>query len=296
MGRVQQLVAVLMVLISLGLGWYAWVLGNRSMKEKPVETAVPRLNVVVAAKPIPAGVPIARDAIKVEVMSVKPEGAFDNVASVEGKIPAENIVTGETILAQRMYGLDKGIVSAVHPGERAVAVKVDEVVGVGNRLNPRDLVDVFVTMRRNNDEIAETQSKLLLAGVKVLAVGNRSVQGRDVQTGEAASRPAGSSNAELPRTVVLAVPFNAVNRLVLAEETGKIMLALRSPQDQMPPLAEPAATADQADAGKVTLRQVAAGNTGMPEKAGSKPRAGSAKPEKGVEVIRGLRRQQVGAS
>ena len=68
MGRVQQLVAVSMVLISLGLGWYAWVLGQRSLKEKPAEVSVPRLNVVVATKPIPAGIPIAKDAIKVEAM------------------------------------------------------------------------------------------------------------------------------------------------------------------------------------------------------------------------------------
>jgi len=286
MGRVQQLVAVLMVLISLGLGWYAWVLGKRSLTEKPVESPVPRLNVVVAVKPIAAGVPIARDAIKVEAMTVRPEGAFDNVASVEGKIPAENIVTGETILAQRMYGLEKGIVSAVRPGERAVALKVDEVIGVGNRLNPRDVVDVFVIMRRNNDEIAESQSKLLLAGVRVLAVGNRSVQGRDFNLTNIpdATTP--------PRTVVLAVPFDEVNRLALASEMGKILLALRSPLDQMPPLAEPVATSEQAAiAGKLTLRQVAAGSFAMTGKVGGKSGAGSTTPETGVEVIRGLRRQ-----
>jgi pilus assembly protein CpaB len=275
-----------MVLISLGLGWYAWVLGKRSLTEKPVESPVPRLNVVVAVKPIAAGVPIARDAIKVEAMTVRPEGAFDNVASVEGKIPAENIVTGETILAQRMYGLEKGIVSAVRPGERAVALKVDEVIGVGNRLNPRDVVDVFVIMRRNNDEIAESQSKLLLAGVRVLAVGNRSVQGRDFNLTNIpdATTP--------PRTVVLAVPFDEVNRLALASEMGKILLALRSPLDQMPPLAEPVATSEQAAiAGKLTLRQVAAGSFAMTGKVGGKSGAGSTTPETGVEVIRGLRRQ-----
>jgi pilus assembly protein CpaB len=276
-----------MVLISLGLGWYAWVLGKRSLTEKPVESPVPRLNVVVAVKPIAAGVPIARDAIKVEAMTVRPEGAFDNVASVEGKIPAENIVTGETILAQRMYGLEKGIVSAVRPGERAVALKVDEVIGVGNRLNPRDVVDVFVIMRRNNDEIAESQSKLLLAGVRVLAVGNRSVQGRDFNL-------TNIPDATIPpRTVVLAVPFDEVNRLALASEMGKVLLALRSPLDQMPPLAEPVATSEQAAiAGKLTLRQVAAGSFAMTGKtAGSESRAGSTTPETGVEVIRGLRRQ-----
>lgn len=270
-----------MVLISLLLGWYAWVLANRSMVEKPAEVSAPRLNVVVAIKPIPAGVPIARDSIKIEQMTVRPEGAFDNVAALEGKIPAENIVTGETILAHRMFGLEKSIVSAIRPGERAVALKVDEVIGVGNRLNPRDVVDVFALMRRNNDEIAQTQSKLLLAGVRVLAVGNRSVAGRDVNVGNL------PENSMPPRTVVLAVPFNDVNRLALAAELGKITLALRSPLDAVPPLAEPAATGDQA---KTTLRQVAAGSFAMKGRtAGGKSGAGSAMPETGVEVIRGLR-------
>ncbi|HLY96809.1 MAG TPA: Flp pilus assembly protein CpaB [Sideroxyarcus sp.] len=255
------------------------MLGKRSMTEKPAETAVPRLNVVVAAKPIPAGVPIARDAVKMEAMTVRPEGAFDNVASVEGRIPVENIVTGETILAQRMYGIEKGIVSSVRPGERAVALKVDEVIAVGNRLNPNDVVDVFAIMRRNNDEISESQSKMLLSGVRVLAVGNRSVQGRDISLPDATLPP---------RTVVLAVPFNEVNRLALAAEMGKVLLALRSPQDQMPPLAAPTATAVQAEiGGKTTLRQVATG---------SAPRAGGATPEKGVEVIRGMRRKQISGS
>lgn len=298
MGRVQQLVAVLMVLISLALGWYAWVLGNRSMKEKTVEGAVPQVNVVVAAKPIPAGVPIAPDAVKLEVMSVRPEGAFDNVAALEGKIPAENIVIGEPVLAQRMYGLDKGIVSSIRPGERAVALRVDDVIGVGNRLNPRDWVDVFVTMRRNNDEIAESQSKLLLAGVKVLAVGNRSVQGRDVKRSEANPVSGGSSTAsEQPRTVVLAVPFDDVKRVALAAENGKILLALRSPLDQIPPLAEPAATAAQAEMSKVTLRQIAAGSIVTKEKAtvvAVKPKTRSVSHENGVEVIRGMRRQVAG--
>lgn len=286
MGRAQQLVAVLMVLISLGLGWYAWVLGKRSLTEKPAAEAVPRLGVVVAAKPIAAGLPIPKSAIKVEMMTIRPEGAFDNVASVEGKIPAENLVIGEPILAQRMYGLEKGIVSAVRPGERAVALKVDEVIGVGNRLNPQDVVDVFVTMRRNNDEIAESQSKLLLAGVRVLAVGNRSVQGRDVSLARL------SDATSPPHTVVLAVPFNDVNRLALAAEMGKVLLALRSPSDQVPPLAEPAAAADQSEmAGKLTLRQVAASGIAIPKAEGSKP-TGDTAPQKGVEIIRGLQRQQ----
>ena len=288
MGRVQQLIAVLMVLISLALGWYAWVLGTRTMAEKPAEKAQQRLNVVVAAKPIQAGTPIAADALKLEVMSVRPEGAYDNVADVEGKIPVENFVAGEPILSQRMFGLDKGIAAVIRPGERAVAVKIDEVIGVGNRLNPRDLVDVFATLRRNSDEISESQTKLLLSGVMVLAVGNRTVQGRDPAP-NAGAKPgdtafgarSGSSSSEQPRTVVLAVPFGEVNRLILATENGKVLLALRSPLDKVPAPAEPSTTPEQvAMADKVTLRQ----------EAGGKPKTGGARQGSGVEVIRGLGR------
>ncbi|HET7833923.1 MAG TPA: Flp pilus assembly protein CpaB [Gallionella sp.] len=278
-----------MVLISLALGWYAWVLATRSMAEKPVEITAQKLSVVVAAKPIQAGVPIPPDAIRVESMTVRPDGAFDNIAAVEGKVPAENFVIGEPILAQRMFGVERGIASVIRPGERAIALKVDEVVGVGNRLNPHDVVDVFVTMRRNNDEIGETQSKLLLAGVTVLAVGNRTVQGRDVKQAEAV-RPGGATEA--PRTVVLAVPFTDVNRVALAGETGRVLLALRNPLDKMPPLAEPVPAAEEA--GKVTLRQVATGGSIAP--AVTKGKTGGARADTGVEVIRGLRRQQVGGS
>ena len=119
------------------------------------------------------------------------------------------------------------------------------------------------------------------------------MQGRDVKPAEGASR-SGSSTSEVPRTVVLAVPFNEVNRLALAAETGKILLALRNPLDQIPPLAQPATTAAQVEmAGKVTLRQAAGsmGSIALADKAAeSKSRAGSVRPEKGVEVIRGLRR------
>lgn len=297
MGRIQKLVAVLMVLISLGLGWYAWVLGKRTLSTKPVESAPPRLSVVVAAKPIPAGTPISKEAVKLEAMTVRPDGAFETVASVEGKIPAESILAGEPIFAQRMHGLDKGIVSAVNPGERAVALKVDEVSGVGNRLNPRDVVDVFVTMRRNNDEIAESQGQLLLAGVRVLAVGSRSVQGRDEKPVETTLQPGGKYTSEPPRTVVLAVPLKEVGRLALMAETGKILLALRNPLDRTPLLADPAPVAGVSSAiVKATLRQVALGQAEKPSGDASGSTHAGRKPEPEVDIIRGLKRHPASAN
>lgn len=282
MPKLQQIGAVLLVVISLALGWYAWVLGTRAVTPKAAPTVVPQQNVVVAAKPVQAGAPIPREAVKIVSMSFRPEGAFDRVESVVGRIPAENLVVGEPILAQRMHGAETGISTEIAPGERAVAVRVDEVVAVGNRLNPRDLVDVYVTERRSGDEVSETQSRLLLNGAKVLAVGNRTVQGREEKASvDQISLTKGMADA--PRTVVLAVPDGEVGRLALAAETGKLLLALRGSRG-----AVMAANGTE----KVTLRELAGGGAAAPVAAARgarviRPAGGFV--EEDIEVVRGLK-------
>lgn len=282
MPKLQQISAVLLVVISLALGWYAWVLGTRAVTPKTAPTAVPQQNVVVAAQPLRAGTPIPREALKTVPMPFRPEGAFERTESVVGRIPAENLVVGEPILAQRMHGAETGISTEIAANERAVAVRVDEVVAVGNRLNPRDLVDVYVTERRSGDEVGETQSKLLLIGVKVLAVGNRSALGREEKP--ATDQGALAKNAvEAPRTVVLVVPDGEVARLALAAETGKLLLALRGNRG---------ATVAAGGSAKITLRELTGGAAPAPlsaPRAAGTPRPAGLSAAEEIEVVRGLK-------
>lgn len=282
MPKLQQIIAVLLVAVSLALGWYAWVLGTRAVTPKAAPAVVPQETVVVAAKPVQAGTPIPREAVKTASMSFRPEGAFDRIEAVVGRIPAENLLVGEPILARRMHGAETGISTEIGPGERAVAVRVDEVVAVGNRLNPRDMVDVYVTERRSGDEVGETQNRLLLTGVKVLAVGNRSVHGRE-EKASADQVTLAKGLADAPRTVVLAVPEGEVGRLALAAETGKLLLALRGNRGAVVAASGPE---------KVTLRELAGGGAAAPvvaPRAAGAPRLAGGYGEEGIEVVRGLK-------
>jgi pilus assembly protein CpaB len=121
--------------------------------------------------------------------------------------------------------LSSGIAEHIQPGERAVAVRVDESNAVGNRLRPGNLVDVFFTLKRDgatggSAEVEQTQTRLLLSRVRVLAFGR----------GEAADAR-GDGNA-VARTAVLAVPVADVDPLTLAEGAGRLVLALRNPRDE----------------------------------------------------------------
>lgn len=278
MARLQQVIAVLVVLVSLALGWYAWVLGQRAVKPQPAQPA--GTMVVVAAKPLPAGVPITADGLRAEGMAMRPEGAFEQPAAVVGKVPAEALVVGEPVLAKRLVG--EGPALEVNAGERAVAVRVDEVSGVANRLQPRNRVDVFVVLRRTPDEVGETQARLLLPDILVLAVGARGAVGRD-------DGQAGRSLAEVPRTVVLAVHRDDVSRLLVAAETGRLLLALRSAGEAGAATftegERPRWVATLSETSRTTLRALAGG--GETAATGSPAATSLRRPRPAVEVIRG---------
>jgi pilus assembly protein CpaB len=277
-----------LVLVSLALGWYAWVLGKRAVAPQPGQAAPAGMAVVVAAKPLTAGVVIPADGVKLETHPTRPQGAFEQMGAAVGKVPSENIGVGEVILSKNLLGGDGGFSHELQPGERAVALKVDEVSVVGNRLVPKDVVDVYLALRKSGEEVAETQAKLLLPDLRVLAVGSRTVQ----STGEGqVTKPL----QELPRTVVLAVPVKEVSRLALAGENGRLILALKNPTEGERAALTEAERANLperlGEASKVTLRGLA-GQAAVEPAAAMVPGMPAAPrgqgSEQGVEVIRGL--------
>jgi pilus assembly protein CpaB len=109
-----------------------------------------------------------------------------------------------------------------------VAIPVDEVVGVGNRIEAGDYVDIFFTLKKGND-VEIGQSRLLASRRRVLAYGSSTL-------GEAqpSGNPVANSQTAQPsqaRTAVLATPIDQVNQLLLAAQNGKLALVLRHPGD-----------------------------------------------------------------
>lgn len=230
---IKSLAAVLIVIAML-LALYAWVLSRRPPAVQPVQQAASAASypVVVAAKPLPAGRPIAADALRVASLPIHPAGAFAQTAPLVGRTPIADIGADAPVTEPQ---LASGLATKVAPGERAVAVKVDESNGVGNRVEPGDFVDVFFLLKRDNGgvqggaEVDRSQARLLLSKIRVLAWGADSVSG--VQHADAVNEPATLPRADGARTAVLAVPTRQIDRLALAENAGRLVIALRNPAD-----------------------------------------------------------------
>jgi pilus assembly protein CpaB len=233
--NLTKIFAVALIAIALLLGIYAWVLGRRPapiVQNNVQQTAAKLFPVVVAAHPLKAGLAIAADGLKVQQVAGQPQGAFADPVQVIGRVPVADIPEQAAVVES---SLSSGMADLIAPGERAIAVKVDENNAVGNRVRPGNFVDVFVNLKRdqgvamptsanangNGPEIAKTQAKMLLSKIRVLAFGDATTA-RDQSPGAMGG----------VRTAVLAVPTEQIDALTLAEATGNLTLALRSPRDE----------------------------------------------------------------
>ncbi|MDE1184639.1 MAG: Flp pilus assembly protein CpaB [Paraburkholderia sp.] len=222
MPNLTRIAAGLLIGLALLLGIFAWMLARRPVVA-PSASAVPvSYPVVVATRPLAPGQPIEADALRVQSLPINPNGAFSDPATLTGRVPVVEVGADAPVLESQ---LSSGLAEGIQPGERALAVHVDEGNAVGNRLRPGNFVDVFFTLRRDSGggssgEIDRSQTRLLLSKVRVLAFGNVTA-GNTRQ-----SDPSG-----LTRTAVLAVPLGDVDRLTLAEASGRLTFALRNPRD-----------------------------------------------------------------
>ncbi|MXN73428.1 Flp pilus assembly protein CpaB [Burkholderia sp. 4701] len=295
--NLTKIIAGLLIAIAVLLGIYAWMLG-RGPAHPPAAVAVPAaaaktVPIVVAARLLPAGQPITADALKVAQVPILPAGGFSDAAPLVGRVPANDILEASPVLAT---ALTSGLADQVAPGERAVAVKVDETNAVGNRLRPGNFVDVFLNLKREGggvgqagSEIPRTQARLLLSKVRVLAFGDATPE-----------RDGAAGASSMARTAVLAVPTAQIDALTLAEASGRLTLALRNPHDDEA-AAQTVATRTMGDLGPSA---VAAAGVGLDELSASRARAAPREPAAprapvtaraggSIEVIRGGRTETV---
>jgi pilus assembly protein CpaB len=296
-----KIIAALLVFFAVLLGAGAWYAARTP---KPVanpaqSTTSARHVVVVTTQAVTAGVPIPAASVKLMELPVRPDGAYSKVEEVIGQTPVMSLGAGVPLMSSQ---LASGLATQIEAGQRAVAVNVDEVIGVGNRVVPGDFVDVFFVLKRDGMEVTGTQARLLLPRLRVLAFGSKSVS-------EPAPKPEESvagRRTEPIRTAVLAVPVDDVNALVVAQQSGHLLLALRNPSDSempteerfapVPPVLTPVAgkqapgtPLDSAAAG-LALTGLASPTAPRPVAQPAAARTVSMPVESGVEVIRAGKR------
>ncbi len=175
---------------------------------------------VVASQPLPVGVQIKPTDVKlVRVPRDQfPNGAFHKIEEVTGRPVVSNILRDEPVIAGRLAerGSGFGLAPVIPTGMRAVAVKVNEVVGVAGFVLPGMRVDVLATVRPPGD--AGARISTILQNVPVASAGQQ-------------IEPDASGRAVNVPVVTLLVSPEQAEILTLAGGEGRIQLVLRNSGD-----------------------------------------------------------------
>jgi pilus assembly protein CpaB len=236
--------------------------------------------VLIGARPIASGEPLTADNIEIAYVAPEAKGArvLTESAQAIGKIAMVDIPKGEQILAGSVSTTASSAPAAdtfaqdVPVGMRAVAIALEETVGVGGFVRPGDRVDVIASYELippkseapasqaleaiggliDQDLGGESEdpfavAELIVQDVEVLAVG-QSLGGLETAApppaaaadAPAAQSPAGPTPNPTAMSVSLLVdPTQALRLLLAVESDGTFRLLLRAPGDatttELPP-------------------------------------------------------------
>lgn len=184
------------------------------------------LNRVAVAK---VAIPVGTKIIPEQVMVVQfppestPDGAFEAVDKLTGRVAITNIAAREPITEARLApeGTAGGLSAVIPEGYRAMTVKVDDVVGISGFIMPGTLVDVVVVIDpAEKAGMQDPISKIVLQNIKVLA------------NGQNIDKPESEREANSVKAVTLLVTPEQAEKLALAASEGKLQLVMRNSIDQ----------------------------------------------------------------
>ena len=198
---------------------YGWLQKKSSVKVQAVETQP----AVVAAVDLPWGTVLSQNVVRVEPFLKKSlaNGYFAEPAAIENRTLLHPVKAGELILESRLAATTVqggGVGAIITPKKRAMAVKVDKVVGVSGFIHPGHRVDVLVTLDQSG-KVAAPITKTVLENVLVLAAG------AEMEKSAKQEKPAQVD------VVTLEVTPDEGEKLALASTEGKLQLALRNSTD-----------------------------------------------------------------
>ncbi|MBS7599212.1 MULTISPECIES: Flp pilus assembly protein CpaB [Pseudomonas] len=243
-----------------------------------------RKPVVVLRRDVAAYVPLTADDLVVERLQVAPPGSFQTLEQVLGRSSWRALSAG-TWLEQGSFEAGGPLARMIHPHERALAVAVDEVVGVAGQLSPGDYVDVLLYLREETRN-PQASAQVVLPALRLLSVGEQLGLTNDGKPAQPPvnekSQPQQPPNAA--RTVVLAVPEALASRLLLAAQAGSLRLAVRSAEEKRLARywADPKASSKEVDSANRKLYRFSQ----LAQVPAAQPVA-SVAPSRGIEIIRG---------
>ncbi len=215
MRNIRPLGALLLALV-LGLAAAAYAASWLQQ-----QSASNTLQVIVAQRDLQMGTRLQPDMLQTLAWP-KAAAIQDPLTTLDqavGRVIHMPVLRGEPLLQSKLAAVGEkgGLSSVLAPGQRAVTVKVNEIMGVAGFALPGNFVDVMVNMPDNQDQ---PLSKIVIERIRVLAVA------QDVSTNE--------SKPRVVNAVTLQVSPQQAEQIDLARSVGTLSLVLRSQGDNIP--------------------------------------------------------------
>jgi pilus assembly protein CpaB len=246
----RNLRATVMLVLSLLIGLGAAAMAAAWVQQKG--NAATR-RVAVAATDVELGSRLNPQMLKLVDWPVGqvPDGAFDAVEPLGDRVVKTSIMRGEAILEGKLapVGTKGGLSAVIKEGNRAMTVRVNDVVGVAGFALPGNYVDVVVSTQQDGGGAENKQiSKIVLEHILVLAVAQEA--NRD------------ETKPRVVNAVTLEVTPGEAEKLDLARSVGSLSLVLRNQVDSR-----------AVDTGGITKRQLLVGEERPAEAPKAAPRA-----------------------
>lgn len=213
--------ALVMVIISIIIGLGAVVLASRWVN---TQATAQSSKVVVAATDVDLGTPLAPQMLKVAdwPSGSVPAGAFTDIKALDTRVLKASVSRGEPVLESKLapLGATGGLSAVIKEGNRAMTVRVNDVVGVAGFALPGNYVDIVVNTVDETAKAANGNnsiSKIVLEHILVLAVAQE--QNRD------------ETKPKVVNAVTLEVTPEQAEKLDLARSVGTLSLVLRNQID-----------------------------------------------------------------
>ena len=223
MGKWKTIIPIMLALVIAASGslfLYKW-LQKQSAPKEVVKVEAEAVPVTVALVDLPWGTKIRPDMVKTVAFLKEslPPGYVTDPGSLENRVLIAQVKQNEPITASRLApeSVTEGGVSAIiKPGNRAIAVKGDKVIGISGFIKPGNRVDVLATLKHPKSKLDVT--KIVLENTLVLATGTQMQE-----NGEGKPAPVD--------VYTLEVSPDDGEKLGLAASQGKLQFALRNITD-----------------------------------------------------------------
>ena len=219
--RTRSLVLLFLALASGGIA--AWLsLGYLRQETQPLLNSAVAGKAVVATRDMPVGTVIAETDVRVIDWpgNAVPPGLISVPQEAIGRGVMSGMRLNEPFLESKLAprGTGGGLPILIAEGQRALSIRVDDVIGVAGFVVPGTRVDVLLTM--DNEATSEPLTKAILQNIRTLAAGQATqvdVEGKPQQ---------------VPVVTLLVTPEQA-ETLALASVQGRVQLTLRNQLDTL---------------------------------------------------------------